>query len=88
MLLFGMWLRATFVGLALVGAGIAALFDPPTTVSALMALTWIAAGSARAGSQRTALPRRSSGWIRMDRVPRPASLHFGCAASSAPARRP
>lgn len=45
-LLLGMWLRATFVGLALVGAGVAALFNPPTEVSALMALTWIAAGSA------------------------------------------
>lgn len=54
-LLFGLWLRATFVGLALVGAGIAALFDPPTTVSALMALTWIASGSAL-------------GWLAADRV--------------------
>ncbi len=54
-LLFGLWLRATYVGIALVGAGVAALFDPPTNVSVLMALTWIAAGAA-------------IGWLAADRV--------------------
>lgn len=74
MLLFGLWLRATFVGLALVGAGIAALFDPPTTVSALMALTWIAAGSAL-------------GWLAANRVA--ATLErMDPDGSSAKARQP
>ncbi len=42
---FGLWLRGTFVGIALVGAGIAALIDPPPGISALMALTWVAIGA-------------------------------------------
>jgi hypothetical protein len=64
---FGLWLRGTFIGIALAGAGIAALFNPPPGVSALMALTWVAAG---ATLTRLAVSRVAAALDRMDPVGR------------------
>jgi hypothetical protein len=43
-LALGLWMRGSIAGAALALAGIASLFSQPPTLSALLALTWVAAG--------------------------------------------
>lgn len=43
-LALGLWMRGSIAGAALALAGVASLFSQPPALSALIALTWVAAG--------------------------------------------
>ncbi len=43
-LALGLWMRGSIAGAALALTGVASLFSQPQSVSALIALTWVAAG--------------------------------------------